>query len=227
MAGLAGYHQKDCDGGGKFYMPWIAKGEIELVSSELQISESGGFMKTQMILSVLITLFFVSCGAKKTTTVTNPAKESLDRISKMFTKNGHKCTFVGSDGVTKDIFVSRQVKEDATEMSIHDYRESGRISFVGGSTLIGHYFSSITLRALTIDGQEVLQGSSILTLYPAEPLRAGAKVVTVSGRLTLTDDMDGLVEKVVLLLNEDNTTSTEIVEIGRIEACAPADAKWG
>lgn len=180
-------------------------------------------MKFHALSLLALSLLAVSCGGNKAD-VKSAADKNTAKTQNMFSKSGHKCTFTDATGGSKDVFISDNEVATGRSVTFHDFRDNGKITFIGAS--VNEYtLLTFNLAATTVGEFAVMQGRAPIVPVnlesPADPKEI------VSGRLTLTEFTDGILEKETLRLEDDGTSTTTHEEIGRLQNCVKSTEKWG
>jgi hypothetical protein len=181
---------------------------------------------TNVLAIFLMSFAIVSCGVKTTSEVDKVKSDTRAMTEGLFSKNGLKCTFLGTDGTSKDFFLSHNEKDGTKSLSFHDYLETGKIKLIG-ATLAGSLFLSINIENSMIDGSEVRQGSTTVTNMDVEGLVLDGKPMLVTLKISLNESNDGIIQRRILLLKDDNTTENVSEEIGQVKYCTQSKADWG
>lgn len=179
------------------------------------------FIATSIVMS---SLFLTSC----VKTETKKTKIDLPEIKKYepitIKKSGYKCDLVG-ELENKEIFIKLEKKEDKTTASFHDFISKDKISIISAK-FEGYNLMSISL-APSSENEKVLVGESVLTHSDLESLSSEGKVFSITGRLTLNEDLSGVLEQKQMISKEDHSIeTTEYKELGKVENCEAFDAIW-
>lgn len=139
-------------------------------------------------------------------------KESLS-----IKKKGWKCDMYG-EADNKEIFIKLDTKDGKTTATFHDFISASKISVVGAN------FANIPLNTFPMN-----EGvGEMLLIHPDRTsLSDEGKVLTVTGVLTLNEDMTGKLEqKALILMEDDSFKTTELQELATIDNCAEFEATW-
>jgi hypothetical protein len=175
-----------------------------------------------LLLAILFTMSACVKPEKKTLSLKNdPLMERLESIAK---KKGYKCDFI-SEADNKELFLQMVEKDGNKNLNIYDFISANKIP-ISGAHFGDYSLLSITMEQSPEDAQ-VLIGEGILIHADPNSLSNEGKVLTIISRLTLNEDMSGKLEQKLLLVMDDNSTkSTEFQEIAKIENCEDFVARW-
>lgn len=186
-------------------------------------------MKVSIKLAVVLSMVtLVSCSKvdKKSYKIDLPEMQKVGEIktveSLMSKTPGFKCDLVGLNE-HKEVFLKVTTKDDEVSASLHDFTSAAKVSLLSakfdGFTLMSMKLKKATEDDQTLTGESVLLHSSISTLSDE------GKVLLVTGKMILNEDMSGSIETKLLITKEDQTTeSTEFKELAKIENCEAFEA---
>lgn len=173
-------------------------------------------MKASVILLIFATI--VSC-AKKSSETKSTVQKTQDSVEKVFLKSGSKCSFVDESGIQKDVFLSSKTTSEGTVVSFHAFKENKKITILG-ATLGGFQLISFSM----INGR----GTTVILHPEMTTLNTEGKTIMIKGRLTLDNEMNGVLEQSSTIETEQKEIKVlEFKEVGRLEHCQAFNARWG
>ena len=186
-------------------------------------------MKVSFKLAVVLSMAtLVSCSKvdKQSYKIDLPEMQKVEEIKtveSLMSKNpGFKCDLVGLNE-HKEVFLKVTTKDDEVSVSIHDFTSASQIS-ISNASFDGFTIMSIKLNKATEDDQ-TLTGESVLLHSKLSTLSDEGKVLLVTGRISLNEDMSGSLQTKLLISKEDQSIeSTEFKELAKIENCEAFEA---
>jgi major membrane immunogen (membrane-anchored lipoprotein) len=185
-------------------------------------------MKHFLTLSVVMSALFLSSCEKSEHTkvkidipdVKTQMKSSLAALE----KPGFKCDLVGEVEKDKKVFITLDKKEGKTTASFHDFTSPDMDNTVIISKFEGFNLMFFFLSPSNED-EKVLVGEGALTHSNHAKIEYDGKVISITGRLTLYEDMSGVIEQKQMLMKEDHSMEiTSFEELATIENCEPFKA---
>ena len=179
-------------------------------------------MKKFFVLTVLVSaMMMYGCGKseKKTIKVKTPELKMEQLTIK---EPGHKCDLIG-EIESKEIFVNLEAKEGRISISFHDFIKKEQIS-TASAQFEGYLLNAMILTPLS-ETERVLIGEKSFNHTDADSLSDEGKVISIIGKLTLKEDMSGVLARKLKISKTDQTVEeTEYKELGKFENCEPFEA---
>lgn len=174
---------------------------------------------------ILIALFALSsCVKTKTSETKLPEFKKAEPI--VIKKSGFRCDMAGinenNKSESKEIFIQLDKKESTVKIKINDFTSGDRISVVFGS-FDGYQLLSFDMA----DENNELIGESILLHDDMSSLSLDGKVISGTVKLTLDVNLNGKLERKLLISKEDRSlVSTEFEDVAEISNCEKLEAIW-
>jgi hypothetical protein len=182
-------------------------------------------MKCNNLALILITLFAMSaCVKTKTSEAKVPEFKKSEPI--VIKKSGYRCDMAGinenNKSESKEIFIQLDKKDNTVKVKFNDFTSGDRISVIFGS------FDGYKLLGFDMeDENNELVGESVLLHDDMSSLSLDGKVISGTVKLTLDKDLNGKMERKLLISKEDSSlTSTEFEDVAEISNCEKLEAIW-